>query len=71
MGVVGDKHNQGQLAEGTTSQPTGSYEHNLQEIESFVGGLDMNSLQTLCVRMLEGQGGVSLAKSILDATLEQ
>ena len=71
MGVVGDQHNQGQLAVGTNVQPIHSYEHHLQEIESFVGGLDMNSLQTLCVRMLEGQGGVSLAKSILDATPEQ
>ena len=59
------------LAEGTQARPTGSYEQGLQEIESFVGGLDTEALKTLCVRMLEGQGGVSLAKSLLDATPEQ
>ena len=73
LGIVGDQHNQDQemgLAEGVTSQATHSYEQNLHQIESFVEGLDMGKLRMLCVRMLEGQGGVSLAKSILDITPE-
>ena len=72
-GVVGDQDNQGEvmdLAEGTQARPTGSYEQGLQEIESFTEGLDTEALKTLCVRMLEGQGGVSLAKSLLDAMPE-
>ena len=73
MGIVGDQQTQDQqmgLGGGTGVQAVPSYEQNLQDIESYISGLDGNSVRTLCFRLLEGHGGVSLAKSILEATPE-
>ena len=60
MGIVNDQQTQDQqmaLSEGTCVQADPSYEQNLQDIESYFSGLDR-----LCFRLLEGHGGVSLAK---------
>ena len=78
MGVVADEGTQDQhmgLSVGTSrgGANTGipSYEESLEAVEGFVSDLDINSLRTLCLRLLEGHGGVSLAKSILEATPEE
>ena len=58
-------------AEGVQNTGIPSYEESIEAVVGFVSDLDINSLYTLCLRLLEGHGGVSLAKSILKATPEE
>ena len=55
------------LPEGSQILQLGTCERSLQEIETFISGVEMDVLRTLCARLLEGQGGVSLARAMLNA----
>ena len=58
-------------SDNTRDVVMGTYEQDLRDIENYVGGLDVDGLRTLCTRLLEGHGGVSLARSMMDVSPDQ